>query len=119
MLRLPSQQALKTLCGHIRNPRCNPLRNPLHIRHVHAGPAPFSGPPSYANIAKRFSSNPSAFIYFSEKKAKEAKERGESINVHDVGGVNPEDYDVLVTDMNERKLRSEVCRAPGEKAEKR
>ena len=105
MLRLQSQQALKTLCGPLRNP----LRNPLHIRHVHVEQAPFSGPPSYATIARRFSLHPNSLLFFTEKKAKEAKERGEFIDIHDIGGVSPKDFDALITDMDDKNLRSEVA----------
>ena len=52
-------------------------------------------------------------MFLTEKKGKEAKERGEFIDIHDVGGVNPEDYDVLLTDMDDGKLRSEVAELIG------
>lgn len=109
MLRLPGQQALKPL----RDPLRRPFRNALHIRHVHDEKAPFSGPPSYATIAQRFSSHPHPLTFFKEKKAKEAKERGEFIDIHDIGGVSPNDYDVFITDIDDRKLRSEVAEVIG------
>ena len=100
-----SGQALKALHS--------PLRNALHIRHIHVDRAPFSGPPSYATIARRFTSHPNPLIFFTEKKAKEAKERGEFIDIHDIGGVSPKDFDVLITDMDNQKLRSEVAELIG------
>src|SRR5436190_20820609 len=122
MLRFPSRQALKALCGPLRNPLHNPLRNPLldpfrsrlHARrHVHIAQAPFSGPPSYATIARRFSSHPNPLTFFTEKRAKEAIDRGEFTDIHDIGGVEPEDFDVLITDMDDNTLRSEVAELVG------
>jgi len=129
MLRLPRQQALKalrnplhnTLHYPVRGPLRDPLRssllnhfrNPLLIRHAHTKPVPFSGPPSYATINRRFSSDPNPIDFFAEKKAKEAIERGEFIDIHDIAGVDPKDYDVLITDMNENKLRTEIAELLG------
>lgn len=95
MLRLPNQRVLKALCS--------PLRN-LHKRYVHNEHAPFSGHPNYATIAWRFTSQPNPLDYFASEKAKEAKERGEFINIHDIGGVDPKDFDVLITDMDDNSL---------------
>ena len=106
MLRLSGQQAIKALSG--------PLGNPLHIvRHVHDEQAPFSGPPTYATIARRFTSPPNPLFFFPEKRAKEAKERGEWVDIHDIGPVGPEEFDVWITDMDEEKLRSEVAELIG------
>ena len=129
MLSFPRQQALKVLRsplrntlhhlvrGPLRDPLSNPLlnhfRNPLFTRHVHTGPAPFSGPPSYATIIRRFSSEPNPTDFFAEKKAKEAIERGEFIDIHDIGGVDPNDYDVLITDMSDNTLRTEISELLG------
>jgi hypothetical protein len=125
MPTLRSQQALKALCsplrnllrnplrGPLRDPLRNPLRNLLHTRHIHTELAPFSGPPSYATIARRFSSYPNPMTFFTEKKAKEAIDRGEFIDIHDVGGVEPEDFDVLISDMNHNNLRSDVAELIG------
>ena len=124
MLRLPRQQALKalrsplhnTLHYPVRGPVRDPLRssllkhfrNPLLIRHAHTKPVPLSGPPSYATINRRFSSEPNPIDFFAENKAKEAIERGEFVDIHNIGGVGPKDYDVLnydvlTTDMNLQK----------------
>jgi len=104
MLRLPNQRVLKALCS--------PLRNP-HKRYVHNEHAPFSGHPSYATIARRFTSQPNPLDYFASKKAKEAKERGEFIDIHDIGGVDPKDFDVLITDMDDNSLRTEISELIG------
>jgi hypothetical protein len=92
MLKLLSRQALKALRNPFRSPLPNPLRGPLRTRHLHNAPAPlFSGPPSYATIARRFSaSSPGPINFFRQKAAKEAIERGEFVDVHDISGMNPE-----------------------------
>jgi hypothetical protein len=96
MLRLPSRQAFKALRNPFRCSLPNPLRAPLQTRHLRDAPPPFSGPPSYATLAQRFSaSNPSPTTFFYQKAAEEAIEHGEFIDIHDIGGVNPNDYDVL------------------------
>ncbi len=74
---------------------------------------PFSGPPTYDTIARRFSSHPNPLAFFAHKRQQEARDRGEFIDIHDVGGVDPEDFDVLITDVNDEKLRSEIAEAVG------
>jgi hypothetical protein len=113
MLRLPSQQGVKALCKCLRNPPRNPLRNPLHARYVHIEQAPYSGPPSYTTIARRFSCQPNPLIYFTDKRAKEAKERNEFIDIHDIGPVDPKDYDVLLTDITDNMLRIDIAEIVG------
>jgi hypothetical protein len=51
--------------------------------------------------------------FFTEKKAKEAIDRREFIDIHDVGGVDPEDFDILITDMTDNNLRSDVAELIG------
>ena len=114
MLRLLSRQALKALRNPFRSPLPSPLRGPLQTRHLYTAPAPFSGPPSYETLTRRFSdSSPSPISFFSQKRANEAVERGEFVDVHDIGGVDPKDYDVLITDMNNETLESEISELVG------
>jgi hypothetical protein len=40
-------------------------------------------------------------------------ERGEFVDLHDGVGVDPKDYDVLVTDMNNETLESEISELVG------
>ena len=47
-------------------------------------------------------------LYYEAKRAKDAIRRGEYVDVHDVGGLNPKDYDVLLTDVNYDILRGEI-----------
>ena len=112
MLKLPSFQALKALRYPFRGPLLNPLRIPLQTRHLYNEPAaPFSGPPSYETIARRFSaSSPGPISFFREKAAKEAIERGQFVDVHDISGVDPKDYDVLISEVDHGTLHSEISK---------
>ena len=111
MLRLPSRQAFKALRNPFRCSLPNPLRVPLQTRHLHNAPPPFSGPPSYATLAQRFSaSNPSPTAFFHQKAAEEAIKRGEFIDIHDFCGVDPNDYDALFTDIDSGILHSEISK---------
>jgi hypothetical protein len=40
-------------------------------------------------------------------------ERGEFVDIHDIGGVSPNDYDVLITDVNDNTLHSEISKLVG------
>src|SRR5215469_12500931 len=89
MFRLSSRQTFKALRS--------PLHSSLHLpssRHVHAMSVPFSGPPTYDTIARRFSSHPNPLAFFVHKRQQEARDRGEFIDIHDISGVDPEDFDV-------------------------
>ncbi|KAF2182315.1 hypothetical protein K469DRAFT_752136 [Zopfia rhizophila CBS 207.26] len=110
-LRHPLRHPLlrNPLRSPLLDPLLDPLRNPLHARPAHTEQAPFSGPPSHATIARRFSSQPNP-LTFTEKRT---KDRGEFIDIHDIGGVEPEDYDVLITDIDNNTLRSEVAELIG------
>jgi hypothetical protein len=108
MLRIPSRQALK---APFRSSLPNPLRTPLQTRHLHNEPAPFSGPPSYATLARRFSpSSPGPIGVFRQKAAKEAIERGEFVDVHDIRGVDPKDFDVMIMEVDNGTLHSEISK---------
>ena len=100
MLRLLNRKTLKA------------FRNPLQTRQVHTEQAPFSGPPSYATITRRFSSQPNPVAFFEKKREQEAIKRGE-FDIHDIGGVDPEDYDVILTDVMNKTLRHEVAEIAG------
>ena len=114
MLKLLSRQALKALRNPFRNPLPNPLYGPLQTRHLHTELAPFSGPPSYATLARRFSaSSPSPIGFFRRKAEQEAIERGEFVDIHDIAGVDPKDYDVLITDIDNDTLHSEISKLLG------
>lgn len=111
MFRLLSRQAFKA----VSRPRLGlRLSNGTISHHVRTMQAPYSGPPSYDTIARRFSSDvvdPQA--YFIRKRQQEAKDRGEYVDIHDIGGVDPEDFDVLISDVDDEKLRGEIAETVG------
>lgn len=47
-------------------------------------------------------------LYYQARRANDAIRRGEYVDIHDVGGPNPKDYDVLISDVNYNILRGEV-----------
>ena len=74
---------------------------------------PYAAPPTYATLAKRFSSHPNPVRYYEAKKVDNAIERGQYVDIHDVGGLNPKDYDVLLTDVNYDILQGELLTLVG------
>lgn len=42
------------------------------------------------------------------KREQEARDRGEFIDIHDVGGMDPANYHVRITDVGDAKLRTEI-----------
>lgn len=40
------------------------------------------------------------------KKQQEAEELGQYVDIHNIGGVDPGDYDVLISDVNSKKLKN-------------
>src|SRR5271154_6641847 len=114
MLKLLSRQALKALRSPFHSSFPNPLCGPLQTRHLYTVPAPFSRPPSYATLTRRFStSSPSPISFFGEKREKEATERGEFIDIHDMGGTDTKDYDVLLAGIDNNMLQSEISELVG------
>jgi hypothetical protein len=57
--------------------------------------------------------NPNPISLFAQKEATEATERGEFVDIHDIGGVNPKDYDVLITDVDNNMLHSDISKKAG------
>lgn len=97
--------------GLVRNPVGSPL-NAIQKHHFHK-PVPFSGPPTYETIMRRFSSHPNPLVYFSEKKEKEAIERGDFVDIHDIGSPGSDPFDVLITDVTDDILRTEIAEVVG------
>jgi hypothetical protein len=103
MLKLLSRQALKAPRSAFRRFLPNPLRVPLQIRHLHNESSPFSGPPSHATLARRFSaSNSNSRRFFAQKAGKEAIEWSKF-----------PDYDVLSTDAYDDMIHSEISKLVG------
>lgn len=107
MFRLLSRQAFKA----VHRPGLR-LSNGTASRQIHSMLLPYIGPPSYDTIARRFPPDVDPQAYFTREHQQEAKERGEYVDIHDIGGTDPEDFDVLISDVDE-KLRGEVAETVG------
>ncbi|RPB15818.1 hypothetical protein P167DRAFT_602907 [Morchella conica CCBAS932] len=106
MFKLLSRQAFKAV------PRPG-LRLPTSTsRQIHSMQLPYSGPPNYDTIARRFSSNVDPQAYFTRKRQQEAKDRGEFVDIHDIGR-DPSDYDVLITDVKHETLETTIAEELG------
>jgi len=74
---------------------------------------PYTGPPSYTTIARRFSSDVDPQTYFTRKRQQDAKERGEYVDIHGIGGTDPADYDVLITHIKHETLETTISEELG------
>jgi hypothetical protein len=113
MFRLPNRQTFKALHSPLRSPLRSPLHYPLRLSSSRAMQVPFFGPPTYDTIARRFSSYPNPLAFFARKRQEEARDRGEFVNIYDIGGIDPKDFDVLITDIDNEKLRFEIAEVIG------
>jgi hypothetical protein len=57
--------------------------------------------------------SPNPISFFRQKEAQEAIERGQFVDIHDIGGVDPKDYDALLSDMDNSTLHSQVSKRVG------
>lgn len=108
MFRTLSKQVAKAVRG-----TGLPLYSDTTPRGIHSMQAPYSGPPSYETIARRFSSPVDPQTYFNRKHEQEAIERGELEDFHDLARPDPTDYDILITDVDYSKLRHEISEVVG------
>jgi hypothetical protein len=74
------------------------IQVPFQVHQIHTKRAPYSGPPSYATITRRLSDQPNPITFFNTKKQTQ-------FDIHDV---DARDIDVLLTDVTDRILRSEI-----------
>jgi hypothetical protein len=115
--RLSSRQVSKTLYNLSHNLlhdfTSNPLGYPHQVRHLHDNSVPYSGPPSYTTLARRFSSEPNPVSFLAREKVKKNIENGSFVDIHDIGGVDPKDYDNLITDVDNDILQSEIAELAG------
>jgi hypothetical protein len=89
------------------------LSNSIGSRWIHNVRLPYTGPPSYDTIERRFSSdNVDPHAYFTAKREQEAIDRGQWVDLHDIG-YEPEDYDVLFTDINHETLEKMIAEEVG------
>lgn len=108
MNRLSQRALFKTTPGPLR------LSNSTLSRCIHSVKTPYTGPPSYNMIARRFSpNNVNPCAYFTRLDQQMAKSRGEFVGVHDVGDITPTDYDVLIRDIKDETLHSLISRECG------
>ena len=120
MSTLTSQQAFKVLCSHLRRPLCRPLRRPLRrtlhpfsSNHVGSLPAPFSG---YGTLARPFSSCSDPLKLSALGSWQKATDSSEYVDIHDlqsISGLALNGYDILITDINENTLRTEISKGFG------
>jgi len=70
-------------------------------------------PPSYETIARRFPSDVDPQAYFIRKHQHEAKDHGQSIDIHDISETDPKDYDVLITDIQRETSEGKIAEELG------
>ena len=91
-----------------------PLRRlDLTIRHNHSLLAPFSEPDTYEILAKRLSNFPTLYHRYSLKRQMEKKEQGIMVDIHDIGLMDLNNYDMLIPDISQETLASEVSELLG------
>ena len=115
MSTLTSQQTFKVLCSHLSHPLRHPLRHlprrplrPSSSNHVGSLQAPFSG-----YDTRRFSSYPSPLKLSALVSRQKATDSSEYVDIHDlrsISGLELYNYDVLITDVNENALRTDVSK---------
>jgi len=108
MLRVLSRQAVKA----VPRPRLGHRARNGTPHRMHSLHPPYSGPPSYDTIARRLSSDIIPGVYFNCKRRQEANARGEYLDIHDIGGPDPKDYDLLLSDVGE-ELPHEIAKVVG------
>jgi len=111
MLRVLSRQAVKV----VPRPRLG-LRPPNGTPHrMHSLHPPHSGPPSYDTIARRLSSDIIPEAYFNRKRqeAYAHSEYGYLNFKYDIRVPDPKDFDVLISDVDDEKLRHEITEIVG------
>lgn len=67
---------------------------------------------TYDIIARNLASYPVHLNIIADKKRQQARHE-EFVDIHDIDAIKPEDYDVLITDVDEGKLQSEIAEGLG------
>ncbi|CUS10267.1 unnamed protein product [Tuber aestivum] len=80
---------------------------------VKGGRAPYVGPASYDTLIRRYFPDVGPQVYIAREREKEAMERGEYVDIHAIGNLDPRDYDVLIPDVDDKKLRGEIAEIVG------
>lgn len=66
---------------------------------------------TYDAIARTLADYPSNINHINEKKWQEARDRGGWIDIHDYDPAAPDEYDVIIRDVDGGKLRTEISEA--------
>ena len=101
MLRALSQQVAKAV----------PRLSTSTLRQMHSVQLPYSGPPSYEMVSRRFASQVDPQGYFARKREQETLQRGKFTDIHDITpeeGIYPDEYDVLLTDITHETLMKAI-----------
>jgi hypothetical protein len=69
--------------------------------------------PSYITLAQYFSLEPNPVIFFAQKQEKKDIKNGNFVDIYDIGGVSPKDYNILITDINNDILDSKISKFIG------
>ena len=119
MSTLTSQQTFKVLCGHLRRPLRHPPRRPPRrplrpfSNHLGSLQAPISG---YDTLARRFSAYPSLLKLSAQGSWQKVTDSSEYVDIHDLYNISElelDNYDVLIKDINEDTLRTDISKAFG------
>ena len=107
---LTSRQTFKVLYSHLRHPLLRPRPSAYHVGSLQV---PFSESPSYDGLARRFSSYPSPLKLSAPGSWQKATDSSGYVDIHDIQSISDlelNNYDVLIMDLNETALRTEVSK---------
>jgi hypothetical protein len=114
MPRLLGRQASRALYSLSHNlPRgftFNPLCYSQQARHIYDMPVPYSGPPSYTTLARRFSSKPNPTSFFVRERADVARENRNFDSIHDAGSADTKGISTLITDADNGILQPKISK---------
>jgi len=118
MSTLISRQGFNALVNSFRRPPRPRNTTRLFSHRVGDTEVPISEPPSpsYGALARRFSSYPAPLNHHAVKSWQKAGNSGGYVDVHelcDISDIDPNKFDVLITDVNEKTLRTEVSKVFG------
>jgi hypothetical protein len=117
MSTLTSQQTFKALCSDLCRPLRHPFRRPplrpFSSNRAGSLQAPCSG---YDALARCFSAYPKPVNLFALKSWQKATNSSEYVDIHelrDISNLELNNYDVLITDVTEKTLRTEISKVFG------
>jgi hypothetical protein len=118
MSTLTSREGFNALFSSFRRPPRPRDTTRLFLHHVGDTEVPISEPPSpsYGALAQRFSSYPAPLNQHAVKSWQKAGNSGGYVDVYelcDISDIDPNKFDVQITDVNEKTLRTEVSKVFG------